>query len=80
MLISTGGDLPIFIRTFEKGADHPRDPDHVTGINEFQPVTGVLSANIGDDEALETVRSLALDIMNQVGSMDLWKRYLRAEL
>ncbi|WP_269215868.1 hypothetical protein [Arthrobacter sp. AK01] len=43
-------------------------------------MTGVLSANIGDDEALESVRSLALDIMNQVGSMDLGRRYLKAEL
>ncbi|MCD4853246.1 hypothetical protein LN996_20700 [Arthrobacter sp. AK01] len=35
LLISAGGDLPIFIRTFQKGADHLRDRDHVTGINKF---------------------------------------------
>lgn len=80
LLIRTGGDLPIFIRTFEKGVDHLRDRDHLTGIHRFQPVTGILAANIRDDEALETVRGLALDIVNQGGSMDLGKRYLKAEL
>ena len=73
-------DLPIFIRTFEKGVNHLRNRDDLTGIHKFQPVTGILAANIPADEALETVRSLALDIMNQGGPSDLGKRYLKDEL
>lgn len=46
LLMSTGGDLPIFIQTFEKGVDHLRDRDDLTGIHKFQPVTGILAANI----------------------------------
>lgn len=80
LLISNGGDLPIFIRSFEKRVDHLHDRDHLTGIHKFQPVTGILAANSRPKEVLDTARGLALDIMNQGGSVDLGKRYLKAGL
>lgn len=70
---------PIFIRTFGWGSSL-LDRDETTGIHKFQPVTGILAADISDDEALQIVRSLALDVMNQGGSSELGKVYLKKEI
>lgn len=70
MFLSARGNDPIFIRTFGMGG-HMLRRDHLAAIHKFHPVTGILAANVPDDEALETVRSLALDVMNQGGSAAL---------
>lgn len=75
MVLRSRGNEPIFIRTFV--SNHLRSRDYQAAIHGFQPVTGILAANVGGDEALETVRSLALDVMNQGGSMDLGEHYLK---
>lgn len=74
------GSEPIFIRTFEMGINHLRSRDQLIAIHKFHPVTGVLAANIPAAEALETIRSLALDIMNQGGSPALGRLYLKEQL
>ncbi|WP_426996298.1 AlbA family DNA-binding domain-containing protein [Pseudarthrobacter sp. N5] len=80
MVLSAQGNNPIFIRTFETAINHLRSRDQLTAIHKFQPVTGILAANISEDEALVTVRSLALDVMNQGGSPALGRHYLRDQL
>jgi hypothetical protein len=67
---------PIFIRTFEPVVSFMRPRDELTPIHRFQPVTGILEANGPELEALETVRDLALDIMNQGGTHALGTMYL----
>lgn len=80
IVMSGGGSEPIFVRTFEMGINHLRSRDQLIAIHKFHPVTGVLAANIPAAEALETIRSLALDIMNQGGSPALGRLYLKEQL
>jgi hypothetical protein len=75
MILRSPSNEPIFIRTLLN--DHLRNRDYQTAIHEFQPVSGILAANVDGDEALETVRSLALDVMNQGGSEALGVHYLK---
>lgn len=80
VMSTTHGNKPIFIRTFETAINHLRNRDELNGIHKFHPVTGILGASFHADEALETVRGLALDVMNQGGSPALGKQYLKDQL
>lgn len=77
IILSPPGNKPVYIRTFEPGIRFLRNRDLLTPIHKFQPVTGVLAGNSPANEALETVRELALDVMNQGGSAALGTMYLK---
>ena len=79
IVLKAADNRPIFIRSFGWGSSL-LDRDETNGIHKFQPVTGILAANISNDEALQMVRSLALDVMNQGGSPELGKVYLKKEI
>lgn len=68
---------PIFIRTFEPVISFMRNREELAPIHKFLPVTGILETTGPEKEALETVRGLALDIMNQGGAMALGSVYLK---
>lgn len=78
-MMSPIGGHPIFIRTFDQGG-HFRDRDDLAPIYDFQPVTALVESAGSEAEALEMVRSLALDIMNQGGSSALGYTYLRGKV
>lgn len=71
---------PLFVRTFEPVINHLRTRDQLNPIHTYQPVNGILAGNLRAEEALETVRSLALDVMNQGGSSTLGKDHLKDHL
>lgn len=77
IVLSPPGNEPVYIRTFEPGINFLRSRDELTPIYKFQPVTGVLAGNGPVNEALETVRELALDVMNHGGSAALGTMYLK---
>lgn len=78
IVLSPPGNEPVYIRTFEPGINYLRSRDELTPIYKFQPVTGVLAGNGPVNEALETVRDLALDVMNQGGAPALGTMYLKS--
>lgn len=80
IVLSPQGSGPIFIRTFETGVSFLRSRDELMPMHKFQPVTGVFASNGSVDEALGTVRGLALDVMNQGGSASLGSMYLKDRL
>lgn len=77
IIFNPPGNEPILIRTFEPIVEVMLPRDQLTPIHKFQPITGVLAGSTPEDEALETVRELALDVMNQGGSATLGKKYLK---
>lgn len=68
---------PIFIRTFEPRLRFMRNREELVPIHKFFPVAGILETAGPEGEALETVRMLALDVMNQGGALDLGSAYLK---
>jgi hypothetical protein len=80
MVLCSRDNQPMFIRTFDIGMDRLRSRQQLTAIHKFQPVTGILAANLSAGDALETVRSLALDVMNQGGAAALGSLYLKDQL
>lgn len=76
MSLRSRGNEPIFIRSLV--GNYLRSRGDLEAIHVFHPVTGILAANTNEEEALETVRSLALDVVNQGGSVELGVSYLKA--
>lgn len=54
--------------------------DRLVPIYSFQPVIGIFAGTGPASEALDVVRSLALDVMNQSGAKNLGRLYLKDEI
>lgn len=67
----------IFIRSFVSGVNHLEDRGPGNSISRFEAVEGLVRAGASEAELLDEVRSLALDIVNQAGHMNLTTMYLR---
>ena len=74
--VSSAPESPVFIRTFERGINHMRNREEIAPIYRFEAVTGVLDVKGSETDALESVRDLATDIMNQGGTQTLGNVYL----
>ncbi|SLK12732.1 hypothetical protein SAMN06272721_11746 [Arthrobacter sp. P2b] len=78
-MVSPIAGHPIFIRTFDQGG-HLHDRNDLAPIYDFQPVTALVESAGSEADALEIVRGLALDIMNQGGSSALGSVYLKGKV
>lgn len=69
----------LYIRTFDTSG-HMTSRDRLAPIHRFHPVTGILAGTVPDSEALDVVRALALDVVNQAGVKNLGRVYLKDEV
>jgi hypothetical protein len=69
----------LYIRTFDQSG-HMTSRDRLAPIYRFHPVTGIIDGSGPVSEALDSVRALALDIVNQGGAKGLGHLHLKDEV
>lgn len=66
---------PLYIRTFENGS-FLVDREDLTPIHRFRQVRALVDGQDGNDALLEYVHSLALDVLNQAGIIQVLATYI----
>lgn len=61
------GDHPIVLRARDPRMGHYRDADHSNQIHAFYPVESVIDTRVSEDVYLDSLREVALDVVNQGG-------------